>query len=329
MLTGAGFSRMLRSSNRTPPLMSARLPNGILAAGLTPFTDALSVARSAFVRHTQWLLEHGCDGVLLFGTTGEGLSLTVDERIDGLEQLLSAEVPAERLLVGTGALALPDAVRLTRKATAKGVGGVLVLPPFHFRQIRDEGVFRFYDRLVQEVGEADLRLYFYHFPELSGVPISFSVIQRLQDAYSDQVAGIKDSSGEWDHTEALCRAFPDLQVFSGTERLLLRLLDAGGAGCISATTNLTAPLAARVLAAWRDGADPDSIQEQLTTLRTAFAPVPTIPALKHILAQRLGATDWAATRPPLAPLTDAEKSTVEEIADQLRDTVDLPGALSA
>jgi 4-hydroxy-tetrahydrodipicolinate synthase len=306
--------------------MSTRLPSGVLAASLTPFHADLTLAQDAFARHVRWLLAHGCDGALLFGTTGEGLSLTVEERVKGLNALLAADLPAERLLVGTGALALPDAVQLTRKATAQGVGGVLVLPPFHFRQIRSEGIFRFYDQLIQRVGDDALRLYFYHFPELSGVPIPFSVIQRLRDAYSEQIAGIKDSSGEWDHTEALCRDFPNLQVFSGTERLLLPVLNAGGAGCISATANVTAAQAAQVLADWQDDTDPEPAQEELTTLRTAFAPVPTIPALKHLLAQRHRNPDWSTTRPPVAPLTEEEKTTVNEIADRLRESVDLPGS---
>ena len=322
----AQFSNTSSSVDLSVPLMSPRLSNGVLAASLTPFHDDLSVSHSAFTQHVQWLLANGCDGVLLFGTTGEGLSLTVDERVAGLEHLLSANVPASRLLVGTGALALPDAVRLTQAATEENVGGVLVLPPFHFRQIRDEGVFRFYDQLIQRVGDEDLRLYFYHFPELSGVPIPFSVIQRLQDAYPEQIAGIKDSSGEWDHTEALCREFPDLQVFTGTERLFLEVLEAGGAGCISATTNLTSPLAARVLSEWRADTAPESTQERLSTLRTAFAPVPTIPALKHLLAQRLGTRHWTATRPPLTTLTETERATVEEIDDDLESAVDLPGS---
>jgi 4-hydroxy-tetrahydrodipicolinate synthase len=306
--------------------MSTRLPSGVLAASLTPFHADLTLAQDAFARHVRWLLAHGCDGALLFGTTGEGLSLTVEERVKGLNALLAADLPAERLLVGTGALALPDAVQLTRKVTAQGVGGVLVLPPFHFRQIRSEGIFRFYDQLIQRVGDDALRLYFYHFPELSGVPIPFSVIQRLRDAYSEQIAGIKDSSGEWDHTEALCRDFPNLQVFSGTERLLLPVLNAGGAGCISATANVTAAQAAQVLADWQDDTDPEPAQEELTTLRTAFAPVPTIPALKHLLAQRHRNPDWSTTRPPVVPLTEEEKTTVNEIADRLRETVDLPGS---
>jgi 4-hydroxy-tetrahydrodipicolinate synthase len=298
--------------------MSQRLPSGVFAAGLTPFQSDLSVASKALAEHTHRLLGQGCDGVLLFGTTGEGLSLSVDERVAGLDAVLSAGVAAERLLVGTGALALPDALKLTRTATARGVGGVLVLPPFHFRQISPEGLFRFYDQLIQGVGDSDLRLYFYHFPELSGVPIPFDLIERLRGTYPDQIAGIKDSSGEWDHTEALCQHFPDLQVFSGTERLLLRVLDAGGDGCISATANVTAPVAAAVQARWQAGDDPSAIQETLTDLRTAFAPLPTIPALKMLLSRRLEAPHWTPVRPPLAPLSDEETDAVGDILSQMQ-----------
>mgnify|MGYP002760288668 CR=1 FL=1 len=297
--------------------MAPRLPSGVLAAGLTPLHADLSLAHEPFVDHTRWLLNHGCDAVLLFGTTGEGLSLSVPERRKGLDAVLASGVPANRLLVGTGASALPDAVELTREATRQGVGGVLVLPPFHFRQISTEGLFRFYDCLIQAVGEPDLRLYFYHFPELSGVPIPFSVIEELRGAYPDQIAGVKDSSAEWDHTEALCHHFPELQVFSGTERLLLHVLEAGGAGCISATANVTAALAAQVLRRWREDEAPGAVQETLSEFRTAFAPLPTIPALKFLLSRRLDAPDWATLRPPLAPLADAEKETVLEIADRL------------
>lgn len=305
--------------------MSSRPPSGVLAASLTPLHADSSIAHDAFAQHVRWLLANGCDGVLLFGTTGEGLSLGVEERVEGLDAVLSSDLAAERLLVGTGAAALPDAIRLTREATARGVGGVLVLPPFHFRQISPEGLYRFYDRLIQGVGDAALRLYFYHFPELSGVPIPFDLIQRLHDAYPEQIAGIKDSSGEWDHTQALCRDFPGLQVFSGTERLLLPVLKAGGAGCISATANVTAPLAAQVVLDWRDENGPDSSQERLTSFRTLFASVPSIPALKSILARHHDDPDWATVRPPLAPLTDDERTTVDQIAGRLHDEVHLSG----
>lgn len=306
-------------------MTSPRLPSGALAASLTPFHDDSTIAQAAFVQHVNWLLSHGCDGVLLFGTTGEGLSLAVDERIDGLTALLSAGLPASRLLVGTGALALPDVVQLTADATDRGVGGVLVLPPFHYRSIKEDGLYRFYDELIQRVGNPNLRLYFYHFPELSGVPIPFNVIQRLWDDYPAQIAGVKDSSGEWDHTEALCRDFPNLQVFTGTERLLLPTLRAGGAGCISATANVTASLAADVISGWQTGENPAPRQETLSQLRTAFAPLPTIAALKFLLSQLRNESDWTLTRPPLSPLTEDEKKTVREIGERLRQVVELPG----
>jgi len=302
---------------------SNRFPAGVCAASLTPLHDD-GIAHDAFARHVEWLLAHGCDGCLLFGTTGEGLSFTVDERRAALDALLSNGIPADRLLVGSGALALPDATRLTQHATARGVGGVLVLPPFHYRDVREPGVVRFYDRLVQRVGSADLRLYFYHFPELSGVPISLDTIEHLRSAYPTQIAGIKDSSGDWDHTEALCRHFPGLQVFSGTERLLLPTLRADGAGCISATANVTAPLAARLLSAWQDGGSPDVLQERLTALRTAFTSLPTIPALKQVIARSHTIPEWKRTRPPLTSLSDEEETEVDALVSRLEGEVELP-----
>lgn len=272
----------------------------VFAASLTPFTSSGDIDVPAFVRHVRWLFSNGCDGALLFGTTGEGLSLSADERINALSALLDAGLPADRLLVGTGASALPDAVRMSRIATEKGVRGVLVLPPFHFREIPEAGVFRFYDALIQQVSHAALRLYFYHYPELSGVAIAFPMIQHLSERYPEQVAGVKDSSGEWDHTEALIHSFPDLEVFAGTERLLLPTLQAGGAGCISATVNRTAPLAAQVHAAWRDGRDATRLQERLTDLRGSIVRFPTLAALKQLCAWKQAMEP--IVRPPLVPL---------------------------
>lgn len=296
--------------------LSMPVPNGVYAACLTPFTDDLSVDVPRLFDHATWLLNHGCDGILLFGTTGEGLSLTAGERLETLRRLIDRGLPAERLLVGTGAAALPDLVTLTSTVTETGVGGVLVLPPFHFKECSDAGVHRTYDTLIQRVGDDDLRLYFYHFPQLSGVPIAFSVIERLRSAYPSQIAGIKDSSGEWDHTQALCRSFPDLQVFAGTERLLLPVLRSGGAGCISASANVTAPLAQRVYAAWTDtatGADPEALQKNLSELRTALASFPMIAALKALLADRNDHPSWRITRPPLTNLSPAEVDRLSDV----------------
>lgn len=296
-------------------------PSGVFAASLTPFVASGAVDVPAFTHHVQWLLHNGCDGVLLFGTTGEGFSLSASERIDTLAALLGNGIPAERLIVGTGAGALPDAVQMTRRATDQGVAGVLVLPPFHFREIPDDGVFRFYDQLIRRTGRDTLHLYFYHYPELSGVPVAFPVIQRLLEAHPKQVVGIKDSSGEWDHTEALIRSFPDLNVFAGTERLLLPALQAGGAGCISATANVTAPLAQQVVEAWRSGADAASLQDTLSSLRGSLVRFPTIAALKQACAWRARGTMNAAVRPPLVRLDAKTRDALRPVHARIQSVL--------
>jgi 4-hydroxy-tetrahydrodipicolinate synthase len=314
--------------------MPSRVPDGVYAAALTPLHPDGSIDDDAFADHLRWLLDHGCDGVLVFGTTGEGFSFSTGERVRALDALLERGLPAGRLLVGSGALALPDAVSLTGAAVDREVGAVLVPPPFHLREVNDAGLVRFYDRLIREVDRSGLRLFFYHFPQLFGVPVSFVAIQRLLDAHPAAVAGVKDSSGEWDHTEALCRDFPSLQVFAGTERLLLPTLEAGGSGCISATANLSASLAGRLADRHRAGGDAASrelqeLQETLRRVRSAFAPFPTIPALKQVLAWRHAAPAWATVRPPLAPFEDADKASeadLREVAAALDAAVGaLPG----
>lgn len=293
------------------------LPSGVLAASLTPLDENGRPHGAALAEHVQTLFENGCDAALLFGTTGEGLSFSVEERMGGLDAVLDAGVPPHRLLIGTGALALPDAIRLSTHATENGVGGLLVLPPFHFTDISDEGLMLTYERLIEGVGSPDLRLYFYHYPKLTQVPIPFPVIEKLRERYPEQVAGIKDSSDEWDHQDALCSSFPDLQVFTGSERHLTPLLRAGGAGCISATVNVTAPLAQQVVRDWQTDAQFASTQSTLTELRTRLSQFPTIPALKQLMAWRHDRPAWTAVRPPLAPLDDDEVDRLRSLHDTL------------
>lgn len=295
------------------------LPNGVLAASLTPLDENGngSPHGPALAQHVQTLFENGCDAALLFGTTGEGLSFSVEERREALDAVLDAGVPPHRLLVATGALALPDAVRLSTHAVERGVGGILVLPPFHFTAISDEGLTASYAHLIESVGESNLRLYFYHYPNLTRVPIPFPVIEKLHNRYPEQIAGIKDSSDEWDHQDALCSSFPDLQVFTGSERHLTPLLRAGGAGCISATVNVTAPLAQQVVRDWETDAQFASTQSTLTELRTRLSQFPTIPALKQLMAWRHNRPAWTRVRPPLAPLDEDEEDRLRSLHESL------------
>jgi 4-hydroxy-tetrahydrodipicolinate synthase len=298
-------------------MADSALPNGVLAASLTPLDDGGTPHGPALAEHVYTLLDNGCDAALLFGTTGEGLSFSVEERIEALNAVLEAGIPPHRLLVATGALALPDIIRLSAHATEQGVGGVLVLPPFHFPDIGDEGLIATYKRLLDGVGSPDLRLYFYHYPSLTQVPISFPLIQTHHERYPDQVAGIKDSSDEWDHQDALCSSFPNLQVFTGSERHLTPLLRAGGAGCISATVNVTAPLAQQVVRDWETDAQFASTQSTLTELRTRLSQFPTIPALKQLMAWRHDRPAWARVRPPLAPLDEDEEDRLRSLHETL------------
>ena len=303
-------------------MSSSSLPSGVLAASLTPLDTNGSPHGPALAEHVNILLDNGCDGVLLFGTTGEGLSFSVEERSRALETVIESGVPPNRLLVGTGALALPDAIQLSTHATENGVGGVLVVPPFHFIDPAEDGLLATYERIIAGVDSPDLRLYFYHYPNLTDVPVPFPVIETLYERYPQRVAGIKDSGNEWDHQDALCSSFPDLQVFTGSERHLTPLLRAGGAGCISATVNVTAPLAQQVVRDWKTDAQFASTQSTLTELRTRLSQFPTIPALKQLIAWRHDRPEWTRVRPPQAPLDDDEKNRLQSLHETLWAEVD-------
>jgi len=277
---------------------------GVFAAALTPMDDDLSADHAGFARHCRWLLKNGCDGLAILGTTGEANSFSVAERIAILEALVEAGIPADRLLPGTGCCAIPDTVELSRAALTLGAAGVLVLPPFYYKNISDEGLFAAYSDVIQRLGDDRLQLYLYHFPQLSGVPISLGLIERLLKAYPGSVAGVKDSSGDVANMEAMVRAFPGFRVFAGTETHLLTMLRGGGAGCISATVNVDSALAAEVYAAWQtDAADP--LQAQLTRVRQALEAVALIPALKAVMERHTGTLGWRNMRPPTMALPAA------------------------
>lgn len=277
---------------------------GVFAAALTPMNDDLSVDHAGFARHCRWLLKNGCDGLAILGTTGEANSFSVAERIALLEKLVEAEIPAHRLVPGTGCCAVPDTVELSRAALALGAAGILVLPPFYYKNVSDEGVFAAYSEVIERLGDDRLRLYLYHFPRLSGVPISLGLIERLLKAYPGSVAGVKDSSGDLANMEAMVSAFPGFRVFAGTETHLLTMLRRGGAGCISATVNVDSALAAKVYAASQTDAA-EALQAQLTGVRQAIEAVALIPALKAIMERHTGTPGWRNMRPPTMALPAA------------------------
>ena len=280
---------------------------GVFSAVLTPQTADLAPDHGRLANHCRWLLANGCDGLALLGTTGEANSFSVGERAAMLEALVEAGIPAAKFLPGTGCCAAPDTVRLTRHALEMGAAGVLVLPPFYYKNVSDDGVFAAFARVIEEVGDAALRVYVYHFPQMSAVPISHAVIERLLERYPGVVAGMKDSSGDLDNMTSVARAFPDFAVFSGWDQLMLPLLKEGGAGCITAVANVASHLAAKVYAGWREGGV-DDVQELLTKVRVIISSSSQLAALKAIMARHSGEDGWENMRPPLVGLDAGQRA---------------------
>lgn len=275
--------------------------------------DDLGADGALMLRHCNWLMQHGCDGIVLAGTTGEANSFSVVEKMILLDELIAGGIPPEKLIVGTGACAFPDTVTMTQHAVKHGVAGVLMLPPFYYKNVSDAGVFASYSEVIERVGDASLQIYLYHFPRMSSVPLSHALIGRLLERYPGQVVGIKDSSGDWQNMKSMVERFPGFHVFAGTEAYLLDMLRIGGMGCISATVNVTAPLAAKVFAHWEDDTA-DALQLQLTRVRHTLQAHVFIPALKAMLEKYTGIGAWSNLRPPLVHLSQSE---IGELVDTL------------
>jgi 4-hydroxy-tetrahydrodipicolinate synthase len=279
---------------------------GILAPVLTPFDQNAQPNVGRLVAHCKWLLENGCDGLVLFGTTSEANSLSVGERKRVAEQVVSAGISAQQLILGTGCCSLSDSIELTKQAIELGFAGALVLPPFYYKSVPDEGLFRYFGSLIDRISDERLRLYLYHIPPIAQVGFSLPLVKQLTERYPGTVAGIKDSSGDWENTKALIGlGAQDFDVLPGNESYLLAALQLGAAGCISATANV----AARPLqAVFQNHASPGAkeLQEAAGRVRIAFQKYPIIPALKAVLAKALNDVLWRNVLPPLLQLSSAD-----------------------
>ncbi len=277
---------------------------GVLSPVVTPFKQDLSPDPERWIRHCKWLLSQNV-GLAVFGTNSEANSLSVEERIALLDRLVASGVDPKMMMPGTGCCAIPDSVRLTQHAVKLGVGGVLMLPPFYYKGVSDDGLYAAFSEVIQRVGDARLKVYLYHIPPVANVPISLALIARLIKAYPGTVAGIKDSSGDWKNTEAMLKEFPGWGIFAGNELILLDTLKLGGAGCISATANINPGPIHRLFAGWQS-ADAPTQQEKLNDLRLAVQKFPVIPALKQTIADHLDDPAWPTVRPPLTALTQEQ-----------------------
>lgn len=284
-------------------------PKGVYCALLTAFDAKGEVDLPPMIDHARWLLANGCDGLSMLGTTGEGNSLSMRQRIALLEGMIKAGLPVERMVPGTGAAMIGDGVELTRHAVQMGCGGALVLPPYYYKNPSEDGIFAAFAHLIERVADSRLRLYLYHIPQFTMVPIPHAVTERLIRSFPGIVAGLKDSSGDWTNTETLLKRLPGLAVYPGSEIFLTRVARAGGAGCISGTVNFTAPLAARVRAAG-DSSATEALQRKLDAVRLAVESRPLIPALKAIMVERTKYAGWAKPMPPHLPLPEETRAAL-------------------
>ncbi len=278
-------------------------PSGTYAPVLMPFNADLSVDTDRLIDYCRWLLTQKCK-LAIFGTNSEANSLCVDERIDILDQVVEAGINPADLMPGTGCCAMADTVKLSAHAANHGCGGVLMLPPFFYKAVNDEGLYRSYSEIVERVGNERLRIYLYHIPPIAQVGISLGLIERLTKAYPDTIVGMKDSSGDWSNMKAVLEAFPDFDMFCGSESFLLDTMKLGGKGCISAIANIRPAAIQHLYENWQ-GSNAAELQSELIDFRDILTAQAPIASLKCAISHYSNNPAWNRLRPPLVELDDA------------------------
>jgi 4-hydroxy-tetrahydrodipicolinate synthase len=303
-------------------MLKDALYGGINAAALTAMNADLSVDLDRMARHCRWLLENGCNGLAVLGTTGEANSLGISERIAVLEGLAARGIPAAKMLPGTGTTAIPDTVTLTRKADELGCRGALLLPPFYYKNPSDDGLLAYFNEVIQLVA-GNIKIYLYNFPQQSAIPFSVDFIGRLLKANPGKVKGIKDSSGSYENSLSYVDAFAGdgFEVYVGDDTLLKPILEKGGAGGITAASNVNCASGAQIYANFSSPAAAAAHDVLLATHKAVIS-VPMIPALKTLVARNTGDDTWLNIRPPHLRLTAAHKAA-------LFDTFDASGIILA
>lgn len=287
--------------------MSQTRFSGVLAPVITPFNDTLQPDSKRFTKHCNWIVSQGVN-LAVFGTNSEANSLNLAEKIHLLEELVTSGVNPAKLMPGTGCCALTDSISLTKKAVELGCGGVLMLPPFYYKRVTDQGLFDFYSQVIEAVADDRLHIYLYHIPPISQISLSLRLIEQLAAKYPNNIAGIKDSSGDWNQTQAFNDlAIENFAVFCGSESFLLQNMRTGGAGCISATANVNPSAIVGLYKHWQDSGAKQR-QEDLNKIRDIFQAFPMIPALKAATAMYGEDSEWVRVRPPLTQLTDEQNS---------------------
>jgi 4-hydroxy-tetrahydrodipicolinate synthase len=305
---------------------------GVLAPVVTPFKQDLSLDRERFIAHCRWLLSQNC-GLAVFGTNSEANSLSMEERAMLLEELVAAGVDPSRMMPGTGCCSITETVKLTAQAVEHGCVGVLMLPPFYYKDVSEEGLYRYFSEVVQRVGDARLKIYLYHIPPVAVVGITTRLVERLLAAYPNAIAGMKDSSGDWNNTKMFLDAFvtasparTGFDVFVGSESFLLANMRNGGVGTISATANVNSAAIHKLYRDWDTADDADQQQSKLNVVREVFSNkkfLSMIAALKRAIAVYADDPEWTRVRPPLVELTPDQARTLAAELKAISFTMEL------
>lgn len=293
---------------------------GVYCAAATPLKADGTPDLALFGAHTKALIDEGCHGIAMLGSTGEANSFSARERMDLLEAAIAGGTRPDQLLPGTSSCAVTEAVEMTRHAVQAGVKGVVLLPPFYYTAFSDESLFRFYASIIEKVADDRLRVILYHIPMLTGVPISHDLIARLINAFPGTVVGIKDSDGKIENMHEIAARFPGFAVLAGADPLLLPVLQGGGAGCITATSNLVARELRFVFDHWQDAdraAEVRAAQDTIVAWRNLTNSYVQLPTVKTMLARRRGDMGWLNIHPPFSPLSAEEAEKVWAVMDQL------------
>jgi 4-hydroxy-tetrahydrodipicolinate synthase len=294
----------------------------VLCPVVTPFDSNGIAVKEKLAQHCAWLQKNRV-GLAVFGTNSEANSMSVGERVDILQFLANAGLNPDQMMPGTGACAVPDAVTLSQAAVNAGCAGVLMLPPFYYKDVSDDGLFAYYSKVIEGVGSDRLKVYVYNIPPITKVGLSLNLLERLVKAYPNTVVGIKDSSGDWSYTESVLKALAPagFRVYAGSESFLLRTMQLGGAGCISATTNVNPKAIADLAANWQS-ADAEAQQTALDAIRMIFQTRPMIPAMKAAIAHFSKDAQWAAVRPPLVSLNPEQTKSLIDALRQANFTME-------
>ncbi len=299
--------------------------SGVIAPVLTPFGEDGAPDPDRFIEHAEWLMgDGGCTALAPFGTTSEANSLALDERMDLLEELVESGFEPLNLMPGTGTCSLADTITLTQHAVDLGVGGVLMLPPFYYKDVSDEGLYKYYAEVIDEVADDNLRIYLYHIPQVSGVRISLDLIERLRGEFPETVLGLKDSSGDWSNMHAILERFPSFELFTGSEKFLRDVLRLGGAGTISSAANINGASMRQLFENWQDE-DAADLQADIAVFRETLQDFPTIAVMKALLAYYRGDPAWAVLRAPnLALEPERAKAAVRALAERHDFALEFP-----